>query len=138
MTIWTASVGEILELSAEAVICSANPQLSLSGGVGGGVPFAVWRIDAALPTRLAPALRDSVRDTWYGCGCRRVPSCLRLVLLHGRFAFGILSTDQSRFSYRGLAPRKFTPMSGVPWPESPIGSESNGYVLSGELVTRAV
>jgi hypothetical protein len=39
MTIWTASVGEILELSAEAVICSANPQLNLSGGVGGGSSF---------------------------------------------------------------------------------------------------
>ena len=35
MTIWTASVGEILELSADALICSANPQLNLSGGVGG-------------------------------------------------------------------------------------------------------
>jgi O-acetyl-ADP-ribose deacetylase (regulator of RNase III) len=35
MTIWTASVGEILDLSADALICSANPQLNLSGGVGG-------------------------------------------------------------------------------------------------------
>jgi O-acetyl-ADP-ribose deacetylase len=35
MTIWTASVGEILELDADALICSANPQLNLSGGVGG-------------------------------------------------------------------------------------------------------
>lgn len=35
MTIWTASVGEILDLSADAMICSANPQLNLSGGVGG-------------------------------------------------------------------------------------------------------
>lgn len=35
MTIWTASVGEILDLSADALICSANPQLNLSGGIGG-------------------------------------------------------------------------------------------------------
>jgi len=35
MTTWTASVGEILDLSADALICSANPQLNLSGGVGG-------------------------------------------------------------------------------------------------------
>ena len=35
MTIWTASVGELLDLSADALICSANPQLNLSGGVGG-------------------------------------------------------------------------------------------------------
>ncbi len=35
MTIWTASVGDILNASADALICSANPQLNLSGGVGG-------------------------------------------------------------------------------------------------------
>ena len=35
MTIWATSVGEILDLSADALICSANPQLNLSGGVGG-------------------------------------------------------------------------------------------------------
>lgn len=35
MTILAASVGEILDLSADALICSANPQLNLSGGVGG-------------------------------------------------------------------------------------------------------
>jgi len=32
----------------------------------------------------------------------------------GRFTFGILSSEQFPFSYRGLAPHKFTPMSGVP------------------------
>ena len=30
-----------------------------------------------------------------------------------RFTFGILSSDQFPFSYRGLAPHEFTPMSGV-------------------------
>lgn len=35
MTIWKASVGEILELSADTLVCSGNPQLNLSGGVGG-------------------------------------------------------------------------------------------------------
>jgi O-acetyl-ADP-ribose deacetylase (regulator of RNase III) len=35
MTVWTASVGELFDLSAECLICSANPELNLSGGVGG-------------------------------------------------------------------------------------------------------
>jgi O-acetyl-ADP-ribose deacetylase (regulator of RNase III) len=35
MTQWQASVGEILDCPADALICSANPQLNLSGGVGG-------------------------------------------------------------------------------------------------------
>jgi O-acetyl-ADP-ribose deacetylase (regulator of RNase III) len=35
MTIWAASVGDLLDLSADALVCSANPQLNLSGGVGG-------------------------------------------------------------------------------------------------------
>ncbi len=35
MTSWAASIGNILELRADALICSANPLLNLSGGVGG-------------------------------------------------------------------------------------------------------
>jgi O-acetyl-ADP-ribose deacetylase (regulator of RNase III) len=35
MTTWAASVGELLDLSADALVCSANGQLNLSGGVGG-------------------------------------------------------------------------------------------------------
>jgi O-acetyl-ADP-ribose deacetylase (regulator of RNase III) len=35
MTTWTASVGDVLDLEADALICSANPSLNLSGGVGG-------------------------------------------------------------------------------------------------------
>jgi O-acetyl-ADP-ribose deacetylase len=35
MTIFAASAGEILDLGADALICSANPQLNFSGGVGG-------------------------------------------------------------------------------------------------------
>lgn len=35
MTTWAASQGDILDLIADALICSANPQLNLSGGVGG-------------------------------------------------------------------------------------------------------
>jgi O-acetyl-ADP-ribose deacetylase (regulator of RNase III) len=35
MTQWNASVGEILDTAAEALIASANPQLNLSGGIGG-------------------------------------------------------------------------------------------------------
>jgi O-acetyl-ADP-ribose deacetylase (regulator of RNase III) len=37
MTTWAASVGNLLDLSADALICSANPQLNLSGGVGGAL-----------------------------------------------------------------------------------------------------
>src|SRR5262245_3553749 len=35
MTKWKASTGEIFEFSADVLICSANPQLNLAGGVGG-------------------------------------------------------------------------------------------------------
>lgn len=35
MTIWSAWSGEIFEIEADALICSANPRLELSGGVGG-------------------------------------------------------------------------------------------------------
>lgn len=35
MTQWMAKVGEILDTKADALICSANPYLNLSGGVGG-------------------------------------------------------------------------------------------------------
>ena len=35
MTQWAASVGDILTAKTDALICSANPQLNLSGGVGG-------------------------------------------------------------------------------------------------------
>ena len=37
MTVWTATVGDLLDVSAEALICSANPLLNLSGGVGGAL-----------------------------------------------------------------------------------------------------
>lgn len=47
MTIWAASVGEILDLAADALICSANPQLNLSGGVGGGFLLHITSNDAA-------------------------------------------------------------------------------------------
>lgn len=35
MTEWMASCGDLLDATADALICSANPQLNLSGGVGG-------------------------------------------------------------------------------------------------------
>jgi O-acetyl-ADP-ribose deacetylase (regulator of RNase III) len=35
MTVWTTAVGELLDATADALICPANPQLNLSGGVGG-------------------------------------------------------------------------------------------------------
>lgn len=51
MTTWSASVGEILDVLAEALICSANPQLNLSGGVGG-----------ELLRRYGPAMQQYLRD----------------------------------------------------------------------------
>ena len=35
MTVWSATVGNVLDCDADALICSANPSLNLSGGVGG-------------------------------------------------------------------------------------------------------
>jgi O-acetyl-ADP-ribose deacetylase len=35
MTQWRASQGDILDADADGLICSANPSLNLSGGVGG-------------------------------------------------------------------------------------------------------
>lgn len=37
MTIWKLKHGEILDLPADGLICSANVQLNLSGGVGGAI-----------------------------------------------------------------------------------------------------
>jgi O-acetyl-ADP-ribose deacetylase len=37
MTIWKLKHGEILDLKADGLICSANVQLNLSGGVGGAI-----------------------------------------------------------------------------------------------------
>jgi len=51
VTTWSATVGEILDASAEALICSANPQLNLSGGVGG-----------ALGLRYGGAMQQYLRD----------------------------------------------------------------------------
>ena len=49
-------------------------------------------------------------------------SCPHLVLTPLRITFGILSSKQFPFSYRGLAPHKFTPMPGVPLDQSAVGS----------------
>lgn len=35
MTSWTVTHGDILDVEAEVLVCSANPFLTLSGGVGG-------------------------------------------------------------------------------------------------------
>src|SRR5262245_23289113 len=35
MTRWQVLCGDLLDLPADGLICSANPQLNLSGGVGG-------------------------------------------------------------------------------------------------------
>lgn len=44
MTVWNAICGDILDVAADALVCSANPQLNLSGGVGGA--FALRYGDA--------------------------------------------------------------------------------------------
>ncbi len=35
MTRWSATVGDVFDIEADALVCSANPWLNLSGGVGG-------------------------------------------------------------------------------------------------------
>jgi len=72
MTKWTAFVGDILDRSADALICSANPQLNLSGGVGG-----------AILMRYGPSMQDFLYDWLRHTGQRFVspgaviaaPSC---------------------------------------------------------------
>lgn len=61
MTIWHASVGEILDANAEALICSANPQLNLSGGVGGSFGL-----------RYGPAMQEFLHDWLIQSGQRHV------------------------------------------------------------------
>jgi O-acetyl-ADP-ribose deacetylase (regulator of RNase III) len=54
MTQWSASVGDLLDSQADALICSANPQLNLSGGVGG-----------AFGLRYGPSMQQFLHD-WLG------------------------------------------------------------------------
>ena len=54
MTTWAAVEGEILDVPADALICSANPQLNLSGGVGGALSLRYGgAMQAFLQSRLA-------------------------------------------------------------------------------------
>jgi O-acetyl-ADP-ribose deacetylase (regulator of RNase III) len=59
MTIWTASVGDLLDVSADALVCSANPQLNLSGGVGG-----------EFLRRFGPSMQQYLHD-WLARSARR-------------------------------------------------------------------
>ena len=51
MTTWDITHGEILDIQADGLICSANPNLNLSGGVGG-----------AFLLRFGTAMQDYLHD----------------------------------------------------------------------------
>lgn len=55
MTNWQVHHGEILDLQADGLICSANVQLNLSGGVGGAI---LQRYGNEMQTLLHQYLRD--------------------------------------------------------------------------------
>jgi hypothetical protein len=56
MTTWLATTGDLLEIEADALICSANPQLNLSGGVGGAI---LLRYGEAMQKELHAKLRTA-------------------------------------------------------------------------------
>ncbi len=56
MTTWLATTGDVLESEADALICSANPQLNLSGGVGGAI---LLRYGEAMQNELHAKLRTA-------------------------------------------------------------------------------
>ena len=56
MTSWSVIHGDLLELQTDGLICSANPNLNLSGGVGGA--FAL-RFGDSMQTYLHDYLREN-------------------------------------------------------------------------------
>lgn len=72
MTNWRVAHGDILEIAADGLICSANPRLQLSGGVGG-----------ALSLRHGQAMQEALRELLRSRSLRHVepgqavvvPSC---------------------------------------------------------------
>lgn len=72
MTRWHVHRGEILEAPADGLVCSANVQLNLSGGVGGAI---LQRYGNAMQLLLHQYLRDhGLRHVAPGV-CVMTPSC---------------------------------------------------------------
>lgn len=61
MTTWRITYGDILDLEADVLICSANPFLTLSGGVGG-----------AFALRFGSAMQEQLNAYLDGLGVRHV------------------------------------------------------------------
>ena len=55
MTIWNAACADLLDAHSDGLLCSANPSLNLSGGVGGAFSL---RYGDAMQTFLHEYLRD--------------------------------------------------------------------------------
>jgi O-acetyl-ADP-ribose deacetylase (regulator of RNase III) len=62
MSNWTVVVGDILDVEADVLVCSANPFLTLSGGVGG-----------AFLLRYGPQMQDELHSHLDKMGIRHVP-----------------------------------------------------------------
>ncbi len=63
MTMWTIIDGNILDVAADVLVCSANPFLTLSGGVGG-----------AFSLRYGPAMQGQLIEHLMKLGVRHVPT----------------------------------------------------------------
>lgn len=72
MTHWHVVNADILDLAADGLICSANPSLNLSGGVGGA--FAL-RFGSAMQEHLHRYLRESNRRFVQPGNAVVAPSC---------------------------------------------------------------
>lgn len=62
MTTWSVIVGDILDQPADILVCSANPFLTLSGGVGG-----------AFLLRYGPEMQTHLQAYLHARGVRHVP-----------------------------------------------------------------
>lgn len=63
MTEWSVVTGDILDERADVLVCSANPFLTLSGGVGG-----------AFLLRYGPAMQERLKAHLESLGVRHVPT----------------------------------------------------------------
>lgn len=72
MTAWGVHFGDILEVAAEGLICSANVQLNLSGGVGGAI---LQRYGNEMQSVLHRRLKELGRLNATPGECVLTPSC---------------------------------------------------------------
>jgi O-acetyl-ADP-ribose deacetylase (regulator of RNase III) len=72
MTLWHIQHGEILDIPADGLLCSANVQLNLSGGVGGAI---LLRHGDEMQRWLHNCLRDNKLNYLPAGECILAPSC---------------------------------------------------------------